>query len=57
MRPDIYEQHAAKNAFLLEGRNYGMALTQKSKLTKNFGLATSLSRGKNRRRNKSERDL
>ena len=24
----FYEQHVAKNAFLSEGRNYGMALTQ-----------------------------
>ena len=24
----FYEQHLAKNAFLVEGRNYGMALTQ-----------------------------
>ena len=24
----FYEQHVAKSAFLLEGRNYGMALTQ-----------------------------
>ena len=24
----FYEQHVAKNAFLLEGQNYGMAWTQ-----------------------------